>query len=357
MEHSIISPSSMARISKCPASVPMQRAIPEDDTPHETRDVGTAVHWVNEVSLRGTPVSPGATCPDNGIIITQEMFNRGRVYVDLCRSIHGQNHIEERIECKRVHPECFGTADFWSYNPEINHITMVDYKDGYIDVSPVENPQLITYDSGIIDLVDGLEINMTVENIIVQPRSGGIKRWSCKATDLRGFINQYSYAAHQALGDNPEAVAGEHCKYCSARAVCKSLGTTVQNLVHIADNTPAEPNLAQEYEFLKFAEKLIKARLTGIEAVCMKTPPPGYEIGTGRGRKAWSVDTSVIRDTSMLYGLDLMKEPAPITPIQAITAGMPKEVIDGMSNFYAGKPTLKKVDMEALQLLFKPKEN
>jgi len=360
MEHSIISPSSMARISKCHASVSIQRLIPEDDRPHETRDIGTAVHWANEMILRGTTVPVGAICPDNGIVITQEMLNRGKLYIDLCRGIKHTGNIEERIECRTIHPECFGTADYWTYDESGNHLTVIDYKDGYIDVSPVENPQAITYVSGIIDIIsDGgtnsLENNMTVDIIIIQPRSGGIKTWNTRATDLRPFINQYAYAAHQALSDNPESVAGEHCKYCTGRAVCKSLSTTVQNLVHIADSAPVEINIAQEYEFLLFAKKLIDSRLTAVEAQCMIHPPEGYEVGTGRGRKSWKNEQEAIA-TASLYGVDIQKAPALITPIQATNAGIPKEIIDTLSNFTSGKPCLKKIDIKALSNAFKNKE-
>ena len=363
MDHSKISPSSMARISACPASVSMQERVPEDDRPHEIRDIGTAVHWCNEQDLRGKPVAPGAVCPENGIVITQEMLNRGKVYVDYCRPLTVHNHgIEDRVECKRIHDICFGTVDFWAYDPTHNHLTVVDYKDGFIDVDPTENAQGIVYASGLINRVDnnglnGLEHMMTIDIVIIQPRSGGIKTWSTTVVELRPFINMYSGAAHEALSDLPKAKAGEHCKYCRARAVCKSLGTTVQNLVHTADNSPVEPDLAQEYEFLTYGLKLLQARLTAIEAECLQNPPTGYEVGTGRGRKNWNVDIGQIQATGMLYGVDLMKDPAPITPTQAINMGMPKDVIDNLSVYTPGKPTLKRVDMNELSAAFAAKEN
>ena len=354
MEHAPIGPSSMARISKCPASVPYERNIPQDDTPHETRDIGTAVHWVNEMTLILKPVSPGSICPDNGIIITQEMINRGKLYVDLCKNVRGDHHIEERVECKRIHEtDCWGTPDFWAYDPNGNYLTLIDYKDGYIDVQPTDNPQLITYASGIVDQICdtyndlSLENTMTVRCIIVQPRSGGIKTWSTMAVALRPFINQYHNTVTEALSDEPRATAGEHCKYCRAKATCKSLGDTIQNMIAVVISDQIAPDLVQELEFIYFAEALIKARKASIEALCFKNPPVGYQLTTGRGRKLWK-DEAEAKDIAKLYGVDIEKAPALITPIQAISAGIPKELIDNLSVVKPGKPCLKKTDLNIL---------
>lgn len=353
MEHSILPPSSMARISKCPASVPMQRNVPESDEPNEVRDIGTAVHECNEQQLHGVTVEPGYRA-ENGIIITQEMINRGKTYVDLCRELIStatEYHIEERVNIQRIHPDCFGTPDFWCYHEGNNHVTLIDYKDGWVNVEPENNAQGIAYLAGIFDLFNADELTATAEIIIVQPRSGGVKRWRMSVAGLRPLINQYSAAAHEALSDNPTARAGEHCKYCRARAVCKSLGNTIDNFVLLADNIPFEPNLGQEYEYLQFAEKLIKAKLTAIEAMCFASPPDGYEVGTGRGRRAWNDETTA-RETAMLYGVDIEKAPALITPTQARNAGIPADVIDMLSTMSPGKPTLQKINMNALKDAF-----
>ena len=334
----------------------MEREIPEDDSFHETREVGTAVHEANELNLKGTPVAPGYLT-ENNIVITQEMLNRGKIYVDLVRNLPGERYIEQRIDCARIHPECFGTPDAVIYNQEFNHLIVVDYKDGFIDVDVEKNLQLITYATGWIELLsnggtNALENTMTVELIIVQPRAGGIKQWSTTAVALRPFINKLSHACNEALSDNPKASAGPHCKYCKARAVCSSLGNTSQNFVAVAESTPVQPNIAQELAFLEYAESVISARKMAIHALAMQNPPEGWTVGIGRGRKAWTADNAMVENMGALYGVDLMKAPLPVTPLQAITAGMPKDIIDGMSNMLPGKPKLEKINMNALKDAF-----
>lgn len=360
LSHSVVAPSSAAQWVHCAASVKAQEGI--EDTDHAHRGEGHALHEVAHRALEGVqiPHVPGETV--EGVILTEEMLDRVNQYITYINSIRGDNpHFEERIPCTRIHPECFGTADYWEYDSVMNELTIADYKDGYLIVSPVENWQLITYFSGILDqLPQGIENTLKVRFVIVQPRSYGdtLKIWNCKATDLRGHINRLHYGAYKALGVNPECKAGEHCRYCKAMFSCPSSTVTVNSLAHVGIYTPEATtnDVGTELSFLKYAAKMIQHRISAVESRVFQTikkggTVPGFTTGTGRGKLNWKDDTTGVADIASLMGVDIHKKTM-VTPTQAKDAGIPAEMLKPFTVYKSGKAILKPVNLNKLKLVF-----
>lgn len=358
--HSVLSPSSADRWVHCPGSVSLSALFPDDSG--AAAEEGTAAHWVGSEVLEGRGGDPfvGRTAP-NSVIITEEIEDAAKVYVQHVRSIasRGQKLMVERtIPIAPIHAECFGTFDcaFWN-GPKELHIW--DLKYGYGIVEPRDNWQLICYAAGLLEGLSGIEDQTVQVNLhIVQPRpyhaNGPVRTWSVAASDLRGKINKLAHAAALALGGNPETVSGPHCKYCRARHVCASAqkmalwATEYTESARVEELSPDA--LAIEIRTLQRAAEAITYRLTGLEAqgkALIKSGAvlPGFALQNGNGRQDWSVPLQEVFAMGDLLGVDLRKTAA-ITPTQAKKAGLAEEVIATLSARSASEAKLVPFDMK-----------
>ena len=143
--HSKLPPSSAARRVACPGSRALEEKYPETEESPYSRE-GNIAHWVASDML-GKP-----TTPPNDEMITQEMEDGAELYVNHISNVLdlvGKKYrvqltfdtlrIEERIDIKRIHPECWGTPDAWFYRGDELHIFDYKYGNGYIRFSKIGN--------------------------------------------------------------------------------------------------------------------------------------------------------------------------------------------------------------------------
>jgi len=272
-----------------------------------------------------------------------------------------------------IHPECFGTPDYWEFFELDMILEIADYKNGRTDVSPVENWQMLTYLSGIIA---GIHVKLPFVNIddiviriaIVQPNSnnGGdtIKTWSLACADLKFYTERLRNAAHEAMSLNPVcSPSPESCKYCKARLTCDAFNITMDNMITCcaSGDIPLERNLGYTIQQVWVAEKMIKALKSAVESEIFETiksgvPVQGCEIGTGRGKLAWVGTIEETVPAAQLLGVDIMKPHERITPTQAKKklkkAGLPEDLFKSLTEYTPGKLVIKPVDLSKTKLAF-----
>lgn len=352
MAHSRVSPSAAGRWSRCAGSVIMGEQFPETGR-SESAEEGTAAHWVASEVLSGRGASPfeGRTAP-NGIIITSEMVDAAKVYVqavfDVVPSV-SDRMIEKPMVIPRIHPECHGTPDCWAFLTGAMELHVWDLKYGFGIVEPEENQQMICYIAGAMDQVAEfmkspvgvLDQHITVVAHIVQPRPfhvlGPHRVWRIPAVELRGPINFLAAKAQEALGPNPQCLSGEQCLYCSARHACPAAQKAAMRAIDYV--SMAVPELLSpmamgiEYRTLQRCVSAMKSRMAGLETqlITMLNQGQGSECGlsleVGNGRERWSKPIEEIFAMGDLMGVDLRDKPQAITPAQARKAGMPKELV------------------------------
>lgn len=326
-------PSSADRWVVCPGSVQMQERFPElTDSENDAAREGTAAHHALECLLTNKPIEAGNIAP-NGVVITEEMIEGAEMVVLDVISIAGTNpvQVEKHVKIPRVHgSECEGTPDVSYYN---NELYVWDLKFGYGVIEAVENYQLICYAIGKLDEItggDGLkDQHIRVNMRIVQPRiyhpDGIVRTWSIMGSDLRGYANRLNEAANKALGVNPPAMSGNHCKHCTARANCQSAHRASMNAIDMVANMVAETipanYLATHRAALIRALGAIEHRLTGVEAQIMATikngkPVQGLGLDNPPGRLKWSKSDEEILALGDLMGVNLGKRSL-VTPTQA----------------------------------------
>lgn len=343
--HAVLAPSSAPIWANCSGSVSASQGTPNNPTAATLE--GEAAHWAVSSSLEswcdGNDVDTltwvGHEAP-NGVIVTDEMVQCAQVMVDDVLEAVGsslamfQLKVEHRVAMPQVHPDCWGTLDAALWCADAGHLYVWDYKHGFRENNAEGNWQLISYVAG---LVNELGINgaqdeyVTVHMRIVQPRcyrrSGPVDEWVVKLSDLRGYFNQLSVKAHEALGQSPTLSPGLHCRDCPAIGKCsaarRSLGafSDYANSAYELDAMTGS-ELAVEREILRDTVKVAQARLDAIEddlrhRIQGGDGSTGLALASNPGRLKWTVDAPVALAFGEQFGADLSQIGVK-TPTQAI---------------------------------------
>jgi hypothetical protein len=255
--------------------------------------------------------------------------------------------VEEPVHIKRIHAECWGTPDGWRYDPgegrerdtptyRPGRLVVGDYKYGHRFVDAFENLQLgAGYAAGVLAQlgISTGDDETIVELIIVQPRAfsrgGPVQRWQATPFKLNALVTRARDAVASALGPNPQANTGPHCKDCRARAIC---GTLRASAAHVVDfSGAADPHeldtgaACVELAILDDAAARLDARRTGLAAQVEAAArsgerTPGWALEPGAAKLDWlpTVTVDEVRAFGAVMGVELTKPAALITPTQAL---------------------------------------
>jgi hypothetical protein len=265
-----------------------------------------------------------------------------------------------------VHDEYnHGTPDVGCF--EWPNLWIPDYKFGHDPVEVFENWQCINYAALLMDQlgIDGVaDQQLHIHIIVVQPRAshrdGPVRRWDVKGSDLRGHINRLHGAAEKALGAQPLARTGPHCKYCPGRHACQTFEKVSQAAMDVAYGkdphvlTPHQVGL--QLRFLKRAEAAIKARISGLEEQAMSLQRHGqgvpfFRMAPGQGKTVWARPYEEVKALGDAMQVKLTKD-ALITPLQAIAAGLSTDMVEMFSQAIPGSLQLTEDDGSAARRVF-----
>src|SRR6266568_2541740 len=147
MPHAFLPPSAASSWSQCALWATMNARFPQEDSPEGIE--GTSAHSVAWEIVADRSVSIGAN-------VTEEMIEGGELLADTInerkRWTDGIGHVEETLRVPYI-PDCFGTPDYWGWNPANLHIEIVDYKFGHRFVDEFFNPQGLLYLTAIIESI------------------------------------------------------------------------------------------------------------------------------------------------------------------------------------------------------------
>lgn len=356
----------------CNGSVMMQTLFPQTDETDSQRE-GKAVHWVAENILRAwkstdTPIPTSATVvgmeAPNGVIIDDDMAQAAIDYVTdimvYCNETGSLRHlnIEDVLDLSHLGPHMEdGRPDVYIWNPDKYEIFVSELKYGHCVVDVFENHQLTCYVSGIMEKygITGIHDEVvTVRMRIYQPRAphidGPSREWSCKASDLRGHINQIKWASDKAYRDDATCKSGDWCATCTARHGCETFTRDVYAAMsYIGEPTPfnlSGAGLVAEHLLLERAKKLIDMRKSAIDEQCIGAIRngqnlPGLALEQGFGRETWKKDAPVgeIIFMASMLGVDINKPQEIDTPAQCRKKGIDPEVVKQYT--YTPKTKLK----------------
>lgn len=348
--HAYLPPSGAGAWVHCAAWPMMNQRYPKPDT-QDTLE-GNAAHWAFYEMLYARPVAVGQIAP-NGVVLNDEMLEAAALYVDVIDDDLARLgidrrwlQVEQRINIPTVHAENWGTPDtyFVLQYPAapggVAHIYLYDFKYGHKFVDAFQNWQCIDYAAGIVDFDAPGSENWRVNVAAIQPRNydraGPVRRWSVSVPELRTYRATLRNAAEAAMQPNPVATINDECEHCNGRHACNVLQRRGYSAAGASgQSVPVElPSgaLALELKFLKRAQKVLNARISGLEQEAEARLKfkgermPGYRLEDTYGRETWAVPPEQIIAIGHALGVNVSK-PGALTPKQALKLGLNEQIV------------------------------
>ena len=227
-KHAILSASSAARWIACPPSARLNAA--KADTPSEYAAQGTDAHALCEFKLRKALGERVRDPTKKLAAYDSEMEECAEDYTQFVMGLVSQFReesmdtlvsVEQRVDFSQYVPEGFGTADTLIVSGKT--VCICDFKYGKgIEVSADHNPQMMCYALGCVQMFDGLYDIDNVLMVIVQPRLSNLSEFTISKTDLLEWAETTLIpAAKLAYAGEGEFTAGDHCRFCKAKATCR----------------------------------------------------------------------------------------------------------------------------------------
>lgn len=333
--HSILSPSKAARWIHCPGSLRLEALF--DNESNEAAEEGKKAHEYCYNVLRNL-ITPNTSL---------EMIKFSQAYINYIYSLttpKSINKYEIRVDLPSVHPEMFGTVD--ALIKDNNKLHIIDFKYGFYPVEVVENWQLLCYAIGAFDQgFDAEEIHLT----IVQPRAfhkdGIIRTWTINVFMLEKYRALLKRYADEAMKPNAPLNAGEHCKFCKARATCETLSQSVINMAQYVKSQPRFESMGQELKFLKKCNKMINDRIDVLTYEIISRLQKGntikeYELQQGMSRRKWSIPIETIVKLGEENNINLTTV---VTPAEAERLGLPRSILDDITTREKNSYTLREI--------------
>lgn len=216
--HADLAPSAMNRIINCPASVRASAIVDARDD-DEWNLEGTDAHNKLESWLEfGVPPTDG--------ILYEHLEHAYEYALDLERRNYKVYFEKRLVYSERV----WGTGDIVGI--KARKLDIADYKHGYRVVEIKGNAQIPTYGICARNTFDTrfTQIKMT----IIQPRIPHIDGVVRSMTVDDGFLDWHEQEVIDAIrkvdSENPEYMAGCHCKFCPLEGNCKTYTNWVAKL-------------------------------------------------------------------------------------------------------------------------------
>ena len=232
MSHALLSASGAHRWLSCTPSARLEEQFPESTSSYA--EEGTLAHELCEMKINKALFGLSAKAYNSALkrikgneLYQAEMDKYTDEYLDyILEKVHSFDSpptviVEKKVDFSSYVPEGFGTADCIILADGELHI--IDFKYGKgVEVSAEYNPQMMLYALGAyLEYSFLFQIN-TIKMAIVQPRINNISEFSIGVNELLEWAElTVKPKAQMAWLGNGEYTAGEHCKFCRAKASCR----------------------------------------------------------------------------------------------------------------------------------------
>ena len=376
--HALLSASGAKRWMSCPPSARLEDNFAESKS--EYADEGSFAHTYAELLLTSTLklITKKEFKKQATLLMTDSFYSSAleeyvQVYVTIVierlseakkRSKDAVMFIEQKLDFSRWVTEGFGTGDAVIIADGILEIIDLKYGKG-VPVSAESNPQLKLYGLGALDAFEMLYDVNTVRMTIVQPRLDSISSESILVDDLYAWAeSEVVPKAALAFAGEGDFCAGDHCRFCRAKAQCRK---RAEANLELAKHDFAEPALLSDDEIadvLTKAEQL-QSWAGDIQAYALDQAWnngkkwPGWKLVEGRSNRAYT-NREEVASVLLLEGYeeDKIYEPRAIKGVTAMEKEIGKKVFAEVLKDYivkpAGRPTLvpesdKRSEINSLQ--------
>lgn len=354
--HSDKGPSSSARWINCTPSLHLCADMPDQTTGFA--EEGTQAHSYCEYLLKK---EMGVPCEDPRPALSyynNEMEESCQGYRDYVMELYeeAKQHtddpvllVEQRIQYERFVHGGFGTADCILIAD--GTLNVVDFKYGMgVEVSAKGNTQMRIYALGALEIFDSLYDINTVRMTIYQPRKSNISVDEISRNDLYDWAeNVLKPAAEEADRGDGKFHAGEWCRFCKARHICRERAK--KNLELAAYDFAAPPLLTDEEisDILGKVDKLISwgndIKEYALQEAVAGKHWNGWKLVEGRSSRKYT-NAKTVAEAAEAAGFDpYEKKLLSITEMSRLMGKKKfEEVLGALVTKPAGKPTLVSID-------------
>lgn len=352
--HALLLASSSRRWLNCPPSARLCENY--EDKSSEYAQEGTDAHSLCEHKLKSMLGMESANPTEGLSFYSEEMEQCACDYAAYVMELVAEAKkickdpvvlIEQRLDFSRFVQEGFGTGDCVIIADGTLYI--VDYKHGKgVEVSAVDNPQMMLYALGALELFDGIYDIDTVQMAIFQPRRDNVSVCVMAKDDLLSWANgELAEKAKLAYDGEGKFACGDWCRFCKAKAACRKRAEYNLEMAKYDFAMPATLEDAEIVAILARTDELsvwaadvkefaLQQALSGIKY-------DGYKVVEGRSNRRYT-DEAAVADAVKKAGFNPYEEK--LLGITAMTAALGKkrfaDIIEkaGLTEKPQGKPAL-----------------
>jgi hypothetical protein len=302
--HAILSASSSYRWLHCPPSARLCESYADKGSDYAAE--GTDAHALCEYKLRKALGMEAEDPTENLTWYNEEMDDCANGYaayvleqVEAAKQVCADPVvlIEQRVDFSRWVEDGFGTADALIIAD--GTLKICDYKHGLgVLVRAEENPQLMCYALGALELFDKIYDIDTISMTIYQPRRDNVSTFEMSKDDLYRWADEVlKPTAELAFAGDGNFLCGDWCRFCAARNDCRARADANMELARYDFKLPplltdeeVEEILARVDELVAWAADIKEYALQ--QAVSGKEWH-GWKLVEGRSNRRYTNETAV----------------------------------------------------------------
>jgi len=343
-KHSLLSPSSSHRWTRCPPSARLTENYPDTGSGYAAQ--GTLAHSIAEAKLKHRLGLSGA--PPNCDDI--EMDEHTDDYVAfVIEQLEGLTDpmvfVEQKVDCSRWVPECQGTCDALIVSDGVLHVIDLKYGRG-VKVAAEGNDQLRIYALGALEMFDCLYPISVVRMSIFQPRLANCSTWEVFRDSIENWAKAtLQPAAELAWNGGGDYKAGDHCQFCKAKAECRERAKANMALAAFDFAAPALLGNDEIASILGKIDELVSwasdVKEFALSEALKGVRFNGWKVVEGRSNRKYT-DEEAVAEAVAGIGLDPYEHK--VLGVTAMTSLLGKrrfeELLGGLVEKPAGKPAL-----------------
>ena len=350
--HAVLSASSSDRWLHCPPSARLCEAYEDKGSDYAAE--GTDAHTLCEFRLKQALGIPVEAPIENLSWYNEEMEDCAAGYtayvleqVAIAKQTCADPVIliEQRVDFSRWVTDGFGTADCIVIADGV--LKICDYKHGRgVEVSATENPQMMCYALGALELFDAIYDIDSVSMTIFQPRRENVSTYDLSKEELYKWADEVlKPAADLAFAGDGNFLCGEWCGFCKAKHDCRARAEANMELARYEFKLPPlltdeeiEDVLARVDDLVSWASDIKEYALQ--QAISGKAWS-GWKLVEGRSNRKYTNEDAVITAVSQAGFDPYERKVLGITAMQKLLGKSRfEELLSAYIEKPQGKPTL-----------------